>query len=870
MQAEQKNNDKGKIMATSPSEKMETRFSQNKYKAFISYSHTRDKSLAPRIQNALRSLAKPWYKLEALTIFIDQTNLSAAPELWPRIQQALQQSEYFILLASPEAANSEWVKKEIDYWLAHKSKDTLLIALTSGIIRWDQEAIDWKTTNALPSAVDNVFIHEPNYADFTLFKNDECTLENRAFCEQIAKLAAPLHGLSVGELIGDQERQFRNTLRIRNGVIIVLTLLAATIFYFYNQVRAESQANALALEAITYEEIDPTLAHRKVLSAYKMSGDVSLLGIATNIYGRYNTYRQRYAFKDILACDYDGRNFLALTDSSTVIFGSSGDTTIISLSQSVKEPRSIQINPQQSHFIICAEGRIYLFAIEGHLNKSFNAIHGQFQFPTGNLHIFHSPLRASIFSKELNYDSVIRHSHYKQNAIGLDTNANLAIEMSADGKVVAWKDNYKCLVLDNRTLKPRLREIPVSSNSIVAVSGSGKYVAISNGFAIHIIDKSGRVDTLKAHSNYPTAMKFTPNEDALISTGEDYRGYFHLIANNSSKPLLAHMTTPYVTVASTGAGFVTYDKRHAYRWDFTDIPAITLLKQENLNANAVLFSPNGNYIAGGNMEGKWWVWKRSGELVMHGVDMSPSATKQKTFTFSKDNSKFYFLDSSRLSVNVFDIYKKRMLHNFKETNEPVTCIAIFDNQITGFTESGKFVKWTPDGKEVVEKPVHPKLKNITSFVVRRNYLITTDDDGDATIYDENGKILRQYRYDAEGTIVQSADLSSNDKYLMIGPNGGTAKLVENPLSSEGVIPFIPTRVSYVIGVRFLNKKPGVVTCGDDQHFRLWDNDFRPISAVNTGAASIVWDIDISNNDDEIVTGDDTSIKIWRLRSYFAN
>src|SRR5215469_15006333 len=87
------------------------------YNAFISYSHTADGVLAATLQSALHRFAKPWYKLRALHIFRDQTNLAVNPALWSSIRDAIDQSAFFILLASPEAAASPWVAKETEYWI---------------------------------------------------------------------------------------------------------------------------------------------------------------------------------------------------------------------------------------------------------------------------------------------------------------------------------------------------------------------------------------------------------------------------------------------------------------------------------------------------------------------------------------------------------------------------------------------------------------------------------------------------------------------------------------------------------------------------------------------------------------------------------
>jgi hypothetical protein len=94
------------------------------YDAFISYSHAKDKPIAAALQSAVQRLGKAWYQRRALRVFRDDTSLSATPHLWPTIEQALEQSRFLIVLASPEAAASPWVGKEIAYWLEHKSAET--------------------------------------------------------------------------------------------------------------------------------------------------------------------------------------------------------------------------------------------------------------------------------------------------------------------------------------------------------------------------------------------------------------------------------------------------------------------------------------------------------------------------------------------------------------------------------------------------------------------------------------------------------------------------------------------------------------------------------------------------------------------------
>ena len=132
------------------------------FNGFISYSHAADGRLAPAVQRGLHRLAKPWHRRRALWIFRDQTGLSVTPGLWSSIQTALDGSEYFVLLASPEAAASKWVNREIEHWMATKSAQRILPVVTAGEWAWDQERRDFtEDSTAVPDALRGVFAEEP-------------------------------------------------------------------------------------------------------------------------------------------------------------------------------------------------------------------------------------------------------------------------------------------------------------------------------------------------------------------------------------------------------------------------------------------------------------------------------------------------------------------------------------------------------------------------------------------------------------------------------------------------------------------------------------------------------------------------------------
>jgi hypothetical protein len=187
-----------------------------KYRGFISYSHAADDRLAPALQSGLQQFAKPWYRLRAMRVFRDKTGLAVTPELWGSIQKALADADYFILLASPQAAQSKWVEQEVDWWLRNRSADHLLIVWTDGEVAWDRAAgdFDWTKTTALPHRLQRVFQEEPNYLDLRFAKTiAHLSLRQPAFLEAVAGLSATLQGRSLDELIGEDLGQHQKTMR---------------------------------------------------------------------------------------------------------------------------------------------------------------------------------------------------------------------------------------------------------------------------------------------------------------------------------------------------------------------------------------------------------------------------------------------------------------------------------------------------------------------------------------------------------------------------------------------------------------------------------------------------------------------------------
>lgn len=253
------------------------------YDAFISYSHEQV-VLAVAIQAGLHRFAKPWYRLRAIRVFLDQSSLAAAPSLGDTLTQGLTSSRFLILIASPDAAKSVWVNREVTEWCKTDSPSQILVVLAAGELVWDDSTrgFDWAITDALPEVLWQAFREEPRWIDMRWAdaRSKSLTTDPR-FSDCIADLASPLHGKPKDELAGEDIRQHRRTQRVTRAAVAILTclaLVAASMAVLAVRQRDEAQrqrdraiSRLLAAQART--EIDSRLDRSLLLARQAVAVD---------------------------------------------------------------------------------------------------------------------------------------------------------------------------------------------------------------------------------------------------------------------------------------------------------------------------------------------------------------------------------------------------------------------------------------------------------------------------------------------------------------------------------------------------------------------------------------------------------------------
>lgn len=222
------------------------------YDAFISYSHASDRALAASLQSAIQRLGKPWYRRRALRLFRDDTSLSASPDLWSSIEYALQRSRFLILMASPEAAASPWVDREVAWWLDHRSPDTLLIALCDGELVWDPAAGKFVSSAAMPvpPTLQVRLNDEPFWIELRSYRKGARNRDSR-FAHLAANFAATIHGVAKEDLLSEEVRQQRRALRLAGSAAVLLAVFLGLAAWQWQVARSQRDRAEHTLAAAT-------------------------------------------------------------------------------------------------------------------------------------------------------------------------------------------------------------------------------------------------------------------------------------------------------------------------------------------------------------------------------------------------------------------------------------------------------------------------------------------------------------------------------------------------------------------------------------------------------------------------------------------
>ena len=532
------------------------------YAAFISYSHAVDGRLAPALQGALHRFAKPWYRLRALRVFRDDASLSANPHLWSSIQEALDSARFFILLASPEAARSVWVQREVEYWCRHKPAANLLIALTDGVIAWDATAgdFDWDRTTALPRSLEGRFDSEPRWIDLGWARTQEhLSLNDPRFRAGVADLAAPLHGRAKDELFGEDVRQHRRTVRLARSAIAsltVLTLLAGGAAVLYadqrNVARAETvrarEQTSLATSRLFAAEADARVTSQPILSTLL---SVAAYQTADTLEARGGLLRQMERRRDVqgfLAGHRDGVRGVTFSPDGRTLASGGLDRRVI-----VWDTRR----------------RTQLATVESQSNRIF------------------------------------------------------ALAFSPDGRTLAWGGENNTVILWDVRRRARLATLKGHRHHVysLAFGPDGRTLASGSKDSTIIlwdVRRHARLATLVGHADWVTSLAFHPDGRTLASGDRGTIVLLWDVASGTRRgppfplqpkaPANASPIPTYLAYSPDGRTLAVGAGARIGIWDLGRRPHLRVLPGRTPWVRGLAFSPDGKTLVSGSTNGTVVLW----------------------------------------------------------------------------------------------------------------------------------------------------------------------------------------------------------------------------------------------------------------------
>ncbi|WP_251695797.1 toll/interleukin-1 receptor domain-containing protein [Streptomyces sp. Vc74B-19] len=249
-----------------------------RYDAFISYNWEADAAFAPGLRRLLRRIGVSRFRPRPGTeIYVDRSGTRMGDSLPLELQRALRQSREFILLASPQAAESHWVNEEIKLWRSLPGSRRIQIAITAGTHRWDSVTsdFDWNHSTAIPRALSGCFDDSPVIVDLVAVRALRWrSLHRKRVREPVAKIAAFLRDVDMEPLL-DEDGRYRRRLLSTVGVFLAAAAVGTSVLLARvnaaqevgEQQQARAAARRLLVDAGQAAQSDPLRAARLTLAA---------------------------------------------------------------------------------------------------------------------------------------------------------------------------------------------------------------------------------------------------------------------------------------------------------------------------------------------------------------------------------------------------------------------------------------------------------------------------------------------------------------------------------------------------------------------------------------------------------------------------
>ncbi|HZM78683.1 MAG TPA: WD40 repeat domain-containing protein, partial [Candidatus Limnocylindrales bacterium] len=753
-------------------------------------------------------------RLRPLRVFRDDVDLAASPGLWPDIEQALESSRWFILLAAPAAAASPWVRREVAWWLEHRSPERILIAWTAGDLAWRSKDFDWRRTDALPRNLARVFTDEPHWVDLRpvrpSMENASVTGERLRLGDLVAEFAAPVRGTAKDSLVGAHVRQrklARRTVIAVAAALLTLALTAAT-----GAIIAGYQRNLAVARGLEVREQLRNSQSRQVATAsdrlFETQPDVSMLlsVVAMRI---APTEQARSAVLNTQVQPYMGA--LVGHGGRVVDLAVSPDRQTLATGSMDKTVRLWDLRARQSTATLSGHtDRVWSVAFDrtGELvaSASWDGTVRIWQAANGTER--GQPLRG--------HDGPVL-------TVAFSPTEDLLASAGRDGTVRLW---------DPRTGAALgiLADLPMLLSGLAFHPDGHMLAAGAQDGSVHLWRLPTRTElpALRGHSSAVEALAFSPDGQSLASTSLDHTGVvWDVVTQRQKFALLGHdREVESVAFSRDGSRIATGSQDHTVRiWRADNGAFVTRLAGQTFTVSGVAFGADADTLISAGLDTAAALWDlRRGMRVRHAESVLCAA---------------YSPDGKILATGGFD-QTVRLWDS--HTGEPVATITTESN-IGG-------VAFSPDGAVLVTAGFGSVQFWDTATHASLGGLPVHSNAGGLAVFSHDGGLLA------------------------IGSDNPAGSVLDN--GSDDVVQI--WRVSTRELVRTLNVGSGLIRSiafsRDDKHLavagqvaQIWDVESGTRIRTLAQQYGLVDDVALSRDDHLLaVSVSDASVKVWDVGS----